>query len=78
MWLYENLWLFAHGMATMCASGTLKFTDEEIAEKFGTLCRSLLMNLNSPQDERTKIIPQNNFEMPGSVDDYGIPAGKGR
>ena len=64
MWLYENLWLYAHGMATMCASETLKFSDAEISESFGTLCRSLLMCLNAPADERTKIVPKTDLKMP--------------
>ena len=70
VWLYENLWLFAHGMATMCACEAVKFTDEVIAEKFGTLCRSLVITLNMPKDERTKVIPKKDHEMPGSVEDY--------
>ena len=70
MWLYGNMWLYAHGIATMCASETLKFSDEDIAQKLGLLCRSLLISLGFPQDDRTGVIPQNNFEMPGKIDDY--------
>ena len=70
MWLYGNMWLYAHGIATMCASETLKFSDEDIAQKLGLLCRSLLISLSFPQDDRTGVIPQNNFEMPGKIDDY--------
>ena len=70
MWLYGNMWLYAHGIATMCASETLKFSDEDIAQKLGLLCRSLLISLSCPQDDRTGVIPQNNFEMPGKIDDY--------
>ena len=70
MWLYENLWLYAHGMATLCASEVVKFSREELAEKFGVLCRSLLMCINAPDDERTRIVPQSNIKITGSVEDY--------
>ena len=70
MWLYENLWLYAHGMATLCASEVVKFSREELAEKFGVLCRSLLMCINAPEDERTRIVPQSNIKIKGSVEDY--------
>lgn len=70
MWLYENLWLYAHGMATLCASEVVKFSDEELAERFGVLCRSLLMCINAPEDERTRIVPQSNIKIKGSVEDY--------
>ena len=73
MWLYENLWLYAHGMATMCASEIMQFSDEETAQRFGVLCRSLLMSINSPHDERTGIVPKTDLEMPGTVKDYIRP-----
>ena len=70
MWLYGNMWLYAHGIATMCASETLRFSDEDIAQRLGLLCRSLLISLHFPQDERTGIIPNSDIEMPGNVEDY--------
>ena len=77
-WIYENLWLFAHGIGTVCATGVVRFSNEEIAEKLGTLCRGLLMILHSPKDERTSIVPESGIEIPGTVESYmgsmeGIP-----
>jgi hypothetical protein len=57
----------------MCASEAVSFTDEEIAQKLGTLCRGLLMTLRAPDDERTAVIPGSDVIMPGSVEDYAAP-----
>ena len=70
MWLYGNMWLYAHGIATVCASETMRFSDEDIAQRLGLLCRSLLISMNFPNDERTGVVPKNDFEMPGKVEDY--------
>lgn len=73
MWLYENMWIYAHGMAALCASEVLRFTDAEISERLGVLCRSMLSALRMPQDDRTKIVPKPWQAMPGSVEDYIAP-----
>ncbi len=69
-WLYENMWLYAHGIAALCASEVVQMTETEISEKLGTLCRGLLMSLHTPRDERTAILPGRETLMPGSVEDY--------
>ena len=30
-WLYENLWIYAHGLAAFCASGAVQVTEEAVA-----------------------------------------------
>ena len=70
MWLYENLWLYAHGIAALCASEVMKFSDEDIAEKLGVLCRGLVISIHSPKDERTKIIPNTDRKINGNIEDY--------
>lgn len=69
-WLYENLWIYVHGIATLCASEALRFTQEDISQKLGNLCRGLLMSLKAPRDERTGLIPGVGTVVPGSVEDY--------
>lgn len=69
-WLYENMWLYAHGIATLCATGAVEFTEAEIALRLGTLCRALLISLHASKDDRTQIIPGTNVAMEGSVEEY--------
>lgn len=69
-WIYENMWVYAHGIATLCATEVVSFTDEEVADKLGTICRGLLLALHAPADRRTAIMPGTDVVMPGSVDDY--------
>ncbi len=69
-WLYENLWIYTHGIATLCASEVLRFTQEDVAQKLGNLCRGLLMSMNAPQHARTAIIPEVGAVIPGRVEDY--------
>ncbi|WP_165172898.1 TetR/AcrR family transcriptional regulator [Adlercreutzia sp. ZJ242] len=69
-WLYENMLIYVHGVATMCASGVVRFTDEEVAERLGMLCRGLLMVLLAPADERTAVIPGPDVAFDGSLENY--------
>ncbi|WP_165062117.1 MULTISPECIES: TetR/AcrR family transcriptional regulator [unclassified Adlercreutzia] len=70
MWLYENMLIYVHGIAAMCASEVVKFTDEEVAERLGVLCRGLLMVLHAPADERTSVIPGTDVVFDGNFEDY--------
>ncbi len=69
-WLYENLWIYNHGLATLCATGTLHFTEEDISQKLGNICRGLLMVLKAPKDERVDIMPEVGAVIPGGFDNY--------
>lgn len=69
-WLYENLWIYAHGIATLCATGTLRFTEEDVSQKLGDLCRGLLMSLKAPKDGRTGMMPGVGTVVSGSVEGY--------
>ena len=73
LWLYENMWTYAHGIAAMCASEAVSFSDEEIAQKLGVICRGLLMTLHAPADERTAVIPGPDVVMSDSVEGYAAP-----
>lgn len=69
-WLYENLWIYAHGIATLCATGTLHFSEEDVAQKLGNLCRGLLMSLKAPKDARTGMMPEVGADISGSLAGY--------
>lgn len=73
MWLYESMWIYAHGMAALCASEVMRFTEAEISERLGVLCRAMLSALHMPEDARTRIVPKPGQEMPGSIEDYIAP-----
>lgn len=68
-WLYENLWLYAHGVGTMCAAGAIRFSEEEIAKRLDVLCRGLLMALRAMGDEKTLMVGQGTRTMEGSGKD---------
>lgn len=70
LWLYENLWAFAHGLATMCACETVVFSQEEISVKLGFACRGLLMLLHAPEDGRTTVVPGEDVAIAGNVEEY--------
>lgn len=57
-WLFKNLTLYAHGMATLFSSSACVMTEQEIALNLGEVCRGLLMQLKAPVDERVKMIPK--------------------
>ncbi len=69
-WLYENMWIYAHGLATLCASEITRFSTCELAERLGQVCRSLLASFALPYDARTGIIPQKGATIPGQIEDY--------
>ena len=50
--LYHNMWAYAHGIAVMSATGVCKFSLEEISQMLGMACRSFLMGVKAPRDER--------------------------
>lgn len=75
-WLYRNMWLYAHGAATTCATEVIEFSDDEISERLGVICRGLLMSLHAPKDERVGIIPGADVTMPGSIESYTAVRGK--
>ena len=40
--LYRHLWIYSHGIATLCANGMCKFSGEEIANMLTEVFKSLL------------------------------------
>lgn len=68
--LYHNMFTYAHGIAAMSATGVCSFSIEEIAQMLGMTCRSMLIGMKMPRDERENTLPQMGQTMPGSVASY--------
>lgn len=45
--VYEEMWLFSHGIATMIATGTARFSREKIDKMLSDVYRGLVKNLGS-------------------------------
>ncbi len=43
--LYQHLWIYTHGIATLCATGMCRFTGEEISDMITDVCMSILKNM---------------------------------
>jgi len=43
--LYHHLWIYTHGIATLCATNMCRFTGEEISSMITEVCMSLLKNM---------------------------------
>lgn len=43
--LYQHLWVYTHGIATLCATKVCTFSDEEIRERMKEIFISLLKNI---------------------------------
>ncbi len=42
--LYHHLWIYTHGIATLCATKMCRFTSEEISNMITEVCMSILKN----------------------------------
>lgn len=45
--LYRHLWIYTHGIATLCATNMCCFTDEEISSMIRQVCISILKNIKA-------------------------------
>lgn len=43
--LYQHLWIYTHGIATLCATRMCYFTDGEISSMITEVCTSILKNI---------------------------------
>ena len=68
--LYHNMWAYAHGLAVMSATGVCNFSPEEISQMLGMACRSFLIGMKVPRDEREATMPKAGGVMPGDVASY--------
>ena len=49
-----KVWVFTHGIATLAATSTVNFTDEEIKELFGSTVREMLMGFKIERKQGEK------------------------
>lgn len=48
--LYHHLWIYTHGIATLCATKMCCFTGDEISSMITEVCRSVLKNIRECED----------------------------
>lgn len=49
--LYQHLWIYTHGIATLCATKMCRFTSEEISSMITEVCMSILKNIREKTNE---------------------------
>ncbi len=54
--IYEEMWLFSHGIATMLATGTAQFSGERIDAMLSDVYRGLVLRLKERDDRQEKEI----------------------
>lgn len=75
--VYHNMWAYAHGIAVMSATGVCQFSLEEISQMLGMACRSFLIGMRVPRDERENTMPKVGGIMQGGIESYAAVHGKG-
>lgn len=48
--LYRHLWIYSHGIATLCATKMCRFTGEEISSMITEVCKGILKNIRECKD----------------------------
>ena len=48
--LYHHLWIYTHGIATLCATKMCRFTGEEISSMITEVCLSILKNIEEEKN----------------------------
>lgn len=49
--LYQHLWIYTHGIATLCATRMCRFTGEEISSMITEVCMSILKNIKGCKND---------------------------
>ena len=49
--LYRHLWIYTHGIATLCATNMCRFTDEEIGSMIREVCISILKSIKAGKSD---------------------------
>lgn len=68
--LYFNMWVYVHGIATLCATNVCSFTMDEVSEMLGTAFRSFMLGISLPFDSHVKDMPSKGNVMPKDIDSY--------
>lgn len=48
--LYHHLWIYTHGIASLCATKMCRFTDEEISTMITEVCMSILKKIKEEEN----------------------------
>jgi len=48
--LYHHLWIYTHGIATLCATKMCRFTGDEISSMITEVCTSILKNIKEREN----------------------------
>ncbi|MGN1104830.1 MAG: TetR/AcrR family transcriptional regulator [Candidatus Coproplasma sp.] len=48
--LYQHMWIYTHGIAVLCVTGTCTFTPQEISQMISEVCASLVKDMRSKND----------------------------
>lgn len=57
--LYSHLWVYTHGIASLCATKTVKFSEEEISDMLTEVFVSILIKKKTEINERNKADDKN-------------------
>ncbi len=68
--LYFNMWVYVHGIATLCATNVCSFTMDEVSEMLGTAFRSFMHGISLPFNSHVKDMPSKSNVMPKDIDSY--------
>lgn len=49
--LYQHLWIYTHGIATLCATKMCRFTSDEISSMITEVCTGILKNLKECKND---------------------------
>jgi len=49
--LYLHMWIYTHGIAVLCVTGTCSFAQEEVEAMIGETCRSLVKEMKARQGD---------------------------
>ena len=52
--LYQHLWIYTHGIATLCATKMCRFTGDEISNMITEVCTSILKNIKKEENNGCK------------------------
>ncbi len=52
--IYHHLWIYTHGIATLCATKMCRFTGEEISNMMTEVCMSILKNIKEEENNGYK------------------------
>ena len=50
--LYHHLWIYTHGIASLCATKMCRFTDEEISTMITEVCMSILKKIKEEENKQ--------------------------